>query len=168
MTIQTIVKNVFLSSLLLTALAVSSAADTATEKESPSDECEWGCHGWWFPSIDEIFSRSLFVHPPIHYHSSVSFKENVQSYTVNVELPEIEKKDISINVINNVLVVAAQRKVAEKIKGKTQESYSSYQQSIVLPENADINKIDAVFKKGSITITIPKTGKKMTKKIMIR
>lgn len=163
-----VLKKAFLSSLLLTAFAVSVSADTATEKTQQPAQCEWDCHGWWFPSIDEIFSRSLFVHPVIQYQSAMSFKESEKSYTVNVELPGIEKKDISINIINNVLVIAAQRTVSEKTKEKTQQSYSSYNQSIVLPENANINKIDAVFKKGTLSITIPKSGKKTARKIKIR
>lgn len=161
------IKSVFLSSLLVTSLAVSSTAGTVTDKEPVSNECEWGCPGWWFPSIDEIFSRSILVHPAIHYQSSMTFKENSKFYTVNVELPDIDKKDISINVINNVLVIAAERRVSEKTKDKTQQSYSSYHQSIVLPENADIDKIDATFKKDSVMITIPKTGKKTARKILI-
>ncbi len=168
MFIHTVIKNVFLSSLLLGVLAVSSTANAATDKESTINECEWGCHGWWFPSIDEIFSRSIPVHPTIHYQSSMTFKENSTSYTVNVKLPDIEKKDISIHVINNVLVIAAERKVTEKTKDKTKQSYSSYHQSVVLPENADIDKIDATFKKGSVMITIPKTGRKKSKSIPIR
>lgn len=168
MSIHHVVKKAFLTSLLLTAFSVSVSADTATEKTQQPAQCEWDCHGWWFPSIDEIFSRSLFVHPVIQYQSSMSFKENSKSYMVNVELPGIEKKDISINVINNVLVITAKRTITEKTKEKTQQSYSSYNQSIVLPENADINKIDSVFKKGSLTITIPKSGKKTAKKIKIR
>lgn len=168
MCIHTLIKNTFISSLLITGLAVSSVADTVTEKECLPKECEWGCHGWWFPSLDEIFSRSILVRPDIHYQSSMSFKENSNSYTVNVVLPDIDKKDITINVINNVLVIAAERKVTEKAKDKTQQSYSSYHQSIVLPENADIDKIDAAFKKGSVMITIPKTAKKTAKKIIIR
>jgi HSP20 family protein len=162
-----VLKKAFLSSLLLTAFAVSIIADTTTEKAQQPTQCEWDCHGWWFPSIDEIFSRSLFVRPVTQYHSSMSFKETGTSYTVNVELPGIEKKDISVNVINNVLIIAAKRTVTEKTKDKTQKSYSSYDQSIVLPENADINKINAVFKKDALTVTIPKTGKKTAKKITI-
>lgn len=168
MNIYNVLKKAFLSSLLLTAFTVSTNADTATEKGQQPTQCEWDCHGWWFPSIDEIFSRSLFVHPVMQYQSSMSFKETAKSYIVNVELLGIEKKDISINIINNVLVIAAKRTVTEKTKEKTQQTYSSYNQSIVLPENADINKIDSIFRKGSLTITIPKTGKKTAKKINIR
>lgn len=168
MRIHNVLKKAFLSSLLLTAFAVALNADTATEKTQEAPQCEWDCHGWWFPSIDEIFSRSLFVHPVIQYQSAMSFKETGKSYTVNVELPGIQKKDISINIINNVLVIAAQRTVREKTTDKTQQSYSSYNQSIVLPENSNINKIDAVFKKGTLSITIPKSGKKTARKIKIR
>lgn len=167
MNTHSLLKNMLLSSLLVTSLAVSSTAGTVTDKEPVSNECEWGCPGWWFPSIDEIFSRSILAHPAIHYQSSMTFKENSKLYTVNVQLPDIDKKDISINVINNVLVIAAERRVSEKIKDKTQQSYSSYHQSIVLPENADIDKIDATFKKDSVMITIPKTGKKTARKILI-
>lgn len=163
-----IIKKFLLSSFLAAGLAVSSAADTVPINESEPRICEWGCHGWWFPSLDEIFSRSMIIRPEIHYQSSMNFKESSKTYTVNVILPDIEKKDISINVINNVLVIAAERKNIEKTKDKTQQLYSSYHQSIVLPENADTDKIDATYKKGSVTITIPKTGKKTAKKVLIR
>ena len=161
-------RNIAFSGLLCVSFAVSMSADTLTQKESQPSQCEWDCHGWWFPSIDEIFSRSLFVHPVVQYHSSMSFKENAKSYTVNVKLPDIQKKDISVNIINNVLVVTAKRTVSEKTKDKTQQLYSSYDQSIVLPETADISRIDSVFKNSTLTITIPKTGKKTAKKIQIR
>ncbi|MCX6062343.1 MAG: Hsp20/alpha crystallin family protein [Campylobacterales bacterium] len=161
------IKSVFLSSLILTTLAVSSAVSTVTDKNSVPNECEWGCQGWWLPDFDKIFSRSISVNPAIHYQSSMSFKENSQSYTINVLLPDIEKKNISINIINDLLVIAAERKVVEKTKEKTQQSYSSYHQSLVLPENADIDKIEATFKKDSVMITIPKTANKTAKKILI-
>lgn len=163
-----VIKNMFLSSLLTAVLAVSSAADATIAKESPASQCEWGCHGWWFPSFDDVFSRSILIHPDIQYRSSINFKESSKLYTVNVELAGIEKKDISIHVVNNVLVIAAQRKESEETKDKTQHSYSSYRQSIVLPENADIKAISATFKNGLLIVTIPKTGKKTTKKILIR
>lgn len=168
MSIQKVLTSIFLSSLLSAILSVSSTADTISEKVPVPSECEWDCNGWWFPSIDEIFSRSVLVHPTINYQSSVSFKENSKSYTISVILPDINKKDISINVINNVLVIAAERKISEKTKDTTQQLYSSYHQNIVLPQNANIDKIDAKYKKGSVTITIPKTRKKATKKIHIR
>lgn len=163
------ITNRFLSGLLLAVLATSSAA---AEKESVPSECEWGCQGWWFPSFDQIFSRSIVVPPTMHYTSSVNFKENDKSYTINVDLPGIEKKYISLTVVNNVLVIAAQRQETEETKEKTlhktQRSYSFYRQSIVLPENANIHKIDAIYKNGVVIITIPKTGKKTAKKILIR
>ncbi len=162
---HSIIKNVLLSSLLMTVLATSSAAFADKELAIPN---EYECEGLWFPNIDEIFSRSILVHPTFHYQSSMSFKETGKFYTINVLLPYIEKKDIFINVVNNVLVIAAERNVKEKRKNKSQQSYSSYHQSIVLPENADINKIDAIFKKGSLILTIPKNGKKTAKKIVIR
>lgn len=168
MIIQALLKNACLSSLLVGALAVSSTAETVSKMDSTTSECEWDCHGWWFPSLDQIFSRSLFVHPVVQTYSSMSFKETDKLYTVIATLPEIEKKDISVNIINNVLVVSAKRQATEKTKDKVQKSVSSYNQSIVLPENADINKIDSVFKNSTLTITIPKTGKKTSKKIHIR
>ncbi|HEX5711506.1 MAG TPA: Hsp20/alpha crystallin family protein [Sulfuricurvum sp.] len=162
------ITNGFLSGLLLAVLTTSSAA---AEKESVPNECEWGCQGWWFPSFDEIFSRSVVVSPTLHYSSSVNFKENNKSYTINVNLPGIEKKYISITLVNNVLVIAAQRQETEETKDKTahktQRSYSFYRQSIVLPENANIHKIEATHKNGVVMITIPKTGKKTAKKILI-
>lgn len=161
--------NGFLSGLLFAMLTASSAAG---EKELVPNECEWGCQGWWFPSFDQIFSRSVVVPPTTHYASSVNFKETDKSYTINANLPGIEKKYISITLVNNVLVIAAQRQETEEKKDKTahktQHSYSFYRQSIVLPENANINKIDATYKNGVVMITIPKTGKKTARKILIR
>lgn len=162
------IKKWILTSLLSTILAVSSNADTAIGKESQSHECEWGCEGWWFPNFDDIFSRSVLIHPKISYQSSMHFKEDNKTYTVHVDLPGIEKKDISIQVVNNVLIIAAQRKTIEETKDKKQHAYSSYRQSVVLPENANINKIDATYKNGVVTITISKTAKKTARKILIR
>ena len=51
-----------------------------------------------------------------------------------------------------------------------ERSFGSFQRSFTLPEGVDTDKIEASFKKGVLTVTLPKTAeaKKAEKKIVVK
>ena len=97
-------------------------------------------------------------------HSS----ENDNEYTISVELPGLDDKDISVQLLGDVLTISANRgsKVAEKERG---ESWSdSFMRSVTLPENIDQSKIEATYAKGLLTVKMPKFPLPKAKTITIK
>lgn len=102
------------------------------------------------------------------------FSENKNEFIVSVELPGVDKKDIHLNLLDFGIEVKAEKKKeqkhVDKKKGEYQyaRSYSGYSRTIEFPENADMNKINAEFKKGILVIKVKKRKSKEMKKIKIK
>lgn len=97
----------------------------------------------------------VFDHVP-----KVEVKENGKSYTVTVELPGLDEKDVKVQVEEDVLTISGEKKV-EHTDDKThysERSYGSFTRAFTLPADADHNAISAKFAKGVLTLEIAKTA----------
>jgi HSP20 family protein len=93
---------------------------------------------------------------------------------VKADLPGIDEKDVNLSIEDGILTLSGERKqdVSEQEKNYYlhETSVGSFSRSIRLPKNIDESKISAVFKKGVLTVIIPKTEVKADtgKKIPIK
>lgn len=86
--------------------------------------------------------------------------ETEKAYEVSVELPGIEEKDIELTLADGVLTLKGEKKVdrEQKEKGRVhiERSFGSFQRSLSLPSDVDEDKVEAAFKNGVLTVTLPK------------
>jgi HSP20 family protein len=115
--------------------------------------------GWPFtwPDMPTAEPRALraFEHIP-----SVEVKENGKAYSVTVELPGLDEKDVKVTIEDDLLSISGEKKV-EHTDDKThfsERSYGSFTRSFTLPSDADRNAIAAKFAKGVLTLEIAKTA----------
>jgi HSP20 family protein len=83
-----------------------------------------------------------------------------KEYTVTVEIPGVDQKDIKLDIVNDTLTIHGEKtqKKEEKEKNyyRMERSYGAFQRVLSLPEDADQDGIEANFKKGVLTVTLPK------------
>ena len=95
-----------------------------------------------------------------HWTPAVDITESDTEYRVKVELPEVAKDDLSVNVKDGHLRILGERKIEDrKESDKTllvERSYGKFTRSFQMPENADPDNIDARFQNGVLLITLPK------------
>lgn len=97
----------------------------------------------------------VFDHMP-----KVEVKENGKSYSVTVELPGLDEKDVKVQLENDVLTISGEKKV-EQTDDKThysERSYGSFTRAFTLPADADRNGITAKFAKGVLMLDIAKAA----------
>jgi|tagenome__1003787_1003787.scaffolds.fasta_scaffold20714422_1 HSP20 family protein len=90
---------------------------------------------------------------------------------ITAELPGMEEKDIEVNVSDDVLTIKGENKEGKKEDDYVSERhYASFQRSFHIPGGVDANKIEASFKNGLLTVTLPKTAEaqKPPKKIEVK
>ena len=97
---------------------------------------------------------------------------------ITAELPGVDQKDIDITVSGDQLLIKGEKKseVEEKKdeKGRAfhrvERSFGSFQRLMSLPYEFDPDKVQAFFKDGVLTLTVPKPteAQKKTKKIEIK
>ncbi|MEN3013126.1 MAG: Hsp20/alpha crystallin family protein [Endomicrobiia bacterium] len=87
--------------------------------------------------------------------------EDENKYVVEAELPGFEKKDIDINITDDVLTIKATRKQEQEKKDKNyyyaERSYGEFVRSLRLPAEIDKKAIKAKYNNGVLELTLPKT-----------
>ena len=81
-------------------------------------------------------------------------------YEINVELPGVSEKDISVEIHNNMLTVKGEKKFERSETGKSyyfsERSYGAFHRSFRIPEDVEPDKVTAGFADGILTIKVPK------------
>jgi HSP20 family protein len=120
----------------------------------------------WLPSIFNDFFGNEWVERPRVASPSVNIIENDKAYVVEIAAPGLTKKDFRIDVHDDdCLTVSVEKKseIQDEDKGnkylRREFTYSSFRQSMILPENVDKNQIKAKAEDGVLSIEIPKIPK---------
>lgn len=87
--------------------------------------------------------------------------EDEDKYVVEAELPGFDKKDIEVNITDDILTIKATRKQEEEKKSKNyyyaERSYGEFVRSLRLPTEVDKKAIKAKYNNGVLELTLPKT-----------
>ncbi len=123
-----------------------------------------------FPAMPSLFAGSgggdILLKPSLDLSASDT------EYTVAVELPGVDEKDIAIEVNQNTLTISGEKKRESEDKDekgmyRVERSYGSFRRALALPDDAMVDGIKAGFDKGVLNISIPRKEPKETKKIAI-
>ena len=98
----------------------------------------------------------------------VNTREGEFAYHVDVDLPGVKKEDIKVDINKNILTISGERKTKDEIKEddyyKVETYFGKFSRSFTLPENADIENIEAKSDNGVLEVVIPKLKDDITKK----
>jgi len=93
----------------------------------------------------------------------VNIIENKNNFNLEVAAPGLHKKDFKIDINGNLLTISGQKeenKEEKEDKFTRQEyNYSSFSRSFTIPDDVQIDKIDATYDGGILKLTLPKTEK---------
>ena len=105
----------------------------------------------------------------------INVSEDEASLKITAELPGMEEKDVEVTLADNAVTIRGEKKIEheEKSEGSRQyleRSYGYFQRTVPLQCEIDTDNVDAVFKKGvlSVTLTKSKAEQSKAKKISIR
>jgi len=115
-----------------------------------------------FDDMDRIFSSFFDEDTGLNTNlPRVDVRDEENSYVLEAELPGTTEKDIDVKVENDLLQISTKNEEEKEEKKKgylmRERRSASYHRSFVLPKDTDRDKIEANFKDGLLTLTIPKT-----------
>jgi HSP20 family protein len=101
----------------------------------------------------------------------VDLYQGKDAFTVRAELPGFRKEDISVEVADGVLTVAAHQKTDAKSDDNKEAATATHERrvsrAISVPENVDASKINAAYENGVLTVTLPKREEVKPKQIAV-
>ncbi len=102
------------------------------------------------------------------FSPKVDVTENDKEIKISAELPGLDEKDIDVSLQKDMLTIKGEKKEEKEDKGKDfyrmERSYGSFSRTIPLPAEVETDKVEARFKKGVLSITLPKTAKAVAEK----
>jgi len=102
---------------------------------------------------------------------SVDIFETEGEIVVKAELPGMDRKDIQLNLENNILSLRGERKFTKETKDENyhriERSYGVFSRSFSIPATVDEEKIRADYKDGVLKIFLPKKEQARPKQIKI-
>ena len=103
---------------------------------------------------------------------AVDIREANDALTLSVELPGLSRENVHIALENSVLTISGERTLEKDVKEESyhriERAYGSFSRSFTLPSNVATDKVDAVFRDGVLTITLPKSDEAKPRKIEIK
>jgi len=96
--------------------------------------------------------------------------QNADNVVALVELPGMRKEDIEISLQDGMLTIAGERKNEsgeENGATRTERFTGKFRRSVTLPTRVDANKVNAVYKDGILTVTLPKAEEAKPKQIQV-
>ena len=98
----------------------------------------------------------------------VNTREGEFAYHIDVDLPGVKKEDIKVDLNKGVLTISGERKTKDEVKQenyyKIETYFGKFSRSFTLPDNADIENIEAKSDNGVLEVIIPKLKDDVSKK----
>ena len=130
-----------------------------------------------FHEFDQVFDRYVapapgsFVPNGHDWRPLVDIRETDDAYRVDLELPAVDPKDVSITFKDGILSVAGERQFANDDKSgrvhRSERHYGKFTRSFRLPEDADADAIRATAKDGVVSIAVAKSAKAAAREIEV-
>ena len=105
------------------------------------------------------------------FEPKLDITETEKELRITIELPGMNDKDIDVTLSGNALTIKGDKREEKDDRTcrhyKIERSYGSFQRTIAMPCEIDSDKVDATFKNGVLSVTLPKskceqyTGKKI-------
>jgi HSP20 family protein len=93
--------------------------------------------------------------------------ETEKEMVLQMELPEMKKEDVRMTINNNILTLRGERRFEAKVERenyhRVERNYGEFLRSFALPTFIEGQEILAEFKEGVLTVTLPKTQRRLSR-----
>lgn len=101
----------------------------------------------------------------------VNVEEKDDAFELTAEVPGMKKDEINIDIRDHTLTFRGEKKLEEEKKDKNytvcERCYGEFTRTFTLPDNVDIDKIDAKYDQGILMLIIPKKEEAKPKEIKV-
>jgi HSP20 family protein len=115
--------------------------------------------------LDQLFGVTRTWAP------ALDVQEDKNNFSVRVELPGLKREEIEVSLDDGALVIAGERKTETVSEGteihRRERAYGKFQRILALPSEVVADKVQAAYKDGVLTVTLPKVEEAKPKQIVV-
>ena len=117
----------------------------------------------WIPAVFNDLFNTDFMPKMRATAPAINVKESATGYTVELAAPGMKKEDFNVHINDEGnLIIKMEQKQEKKEEDKSvrylrrEFSYSKFEQTLILPDDVDKEKISAKVEHGVLTVELPK------------
>jgi HSP20 family protein len=127
-------------------------------------------------SINEFVDRFFdagFAGDSVRHMPAADVVEKDNVYLITMEVPGLSKDDVRIALEKDILTISGEKKL-EQVEGDKERyhirerKYGAFERKFRIPNDVDVNKINAEFTNGVLTMTLEKAEEKQPREIAIK
>ena len=103
------------------------------------------------------------------WNPALDVYEDKDNLFVKAELPGMKKEDIEVSLNDGMLSISGERKGETKSEGaevyRSERFFGRFQRNVAFPAAVAADKIQAAYKDGVLTVTLPKAEETKARKI---
>lgn len=145
------------------------ARSARSETQPRSDQGIAAVFGRLRDEIDELFEdiavpsrvrRVLHMPDGIDFSPAIDLKDDRDHYTLAIELPGLEEKDIDVEFADGVLSISGEKRAESEEKSDgcliSERSYGAFRRRLAMPRDIDPERIEAKYRRGVLHVTLGK------------
>jgi HSP20 family protein len=126
-------------------------------------------------ALDDAFSVSMNGTGSARvWVPAIDLIETKDSYVIRADLPGVERSSIDISLEKNILTIAGQKSASFETRDEELRVYAAervsgaFSRALRMPDHIDGERIEAEYKDGLLTVTVPKAQVAQARKIEIK
>lgn len=90
----------------------------------------------------------------------IDVEETDKNYRVTAELPGMDEKDVEVLLQDGLLTIRGEKKIENESQDRTlsERFYGRFERQLSFDRDVDPAGVNAVFKNGLLTVTVPRTA----------
>lgn len=124
----------------------------------------------WIPAVFNDLFNTEFMPKASATAPAINVKENDKGYIVELAAPGMTKEDFNVHINDEGnLIIKMEQKNEKKEEDKSTRylrrefSYTKYEQTLILPDDVEKDKISAKVEHGVLTVELPKVVQEQVK-----
>ena len=124
----------------------------------------------WIPAVFNDLFNTEYMPKMSATAPAINVKESDKAYTVELAAPGMKKEDFNVHINDEGnLIIKMESKAEKKEEDKNTRylrrefSYSKFEQTLILPDDVNKEKISAKVEHGVLTVELPKVVEEKVK-----
>ncbi len=105
------------------------------------------------------------------FSPALDVEETEDGFTLHVELPSVAAEDVEVSLEENVLTIAGERRFYADKSADTfrrlERQFGRFHRAVRLPDRVDGNRVEATYRDGLLTISVPKAEDAKPRRIQV-
>lgn len=126
---------------------------------------------WMRDSMERMMDRWFPRFIGVEGDLALDMYETDDSVVVQVSVPGVNPDDVDVSVMGDTLTIKGEAKSERNVDDKNyvhrELRYGRFSRTVTLPTPVNVDKADAQFKNGVLTVTLPKAEEAKSKTIRV-